>query len=137
MWGQPIQGITEIMNRILVSFACLTVLVAGTALADGDAAKGEKAFNKCKACHSAEDSSNKVGPYLKGVIGRAAGTAEGYNYSEAMKAFGAAGNVWDVEKLDAYLADPKGAIPGNKMTFAGIKKEDERKDIIAFLKTKM
>lgn len=124
------------MKNTLLSLAALIALGI-PALADGDAAEGQKAFKKCMACHAIEDAINKVGPSLKGVVGRTPGTAEGFNYSEAMKQFGAAGNVWDVEKLDAYIADPKGTIPGNKMTFAGIKKEDEREDIIAFLKTKM
>jgi cytochrome c len=124
------------MKNILFSLAALVVL-ATSALADGDAAEGQKAFKKCQACHTAEDATNKVGPSLKGVVGRTPGTAEGFNYSEAMKQYGAAGNVWDVAKLDAYLADPKGTIPGNKMTLAGIKKADERANIIAFLKTKM
>jgi cytochrome c len=124
------------MKNILYSLAALVALGA-QALADGDAAEGQKAFKKCQACHSAEDATNKVGPSLKGVVGRTPGTVEGFNYSEAMKQYGAAGNVWDVAKLDAYLADPKGTIPGNKMTLAGIKKADERANIIAFLKTKM
>lgn len=124
------------MKNILFSLAALVAL-GGQALADGDAAEGQKAFKKCQACHTVEDATNKVGPSLKGVVGRTPGTAEGFNYSEAMKQYGAAGNVWDVAKLDAYLADPKGAVPGNKMTLAGIKKEEERANIIAFLKTKM
>ncbi len=124
------------MNRFITAFAGLAAL-AVPAIADGDAAKGEKAFKKCQACHSAADTANKVGPYLKGVVGRAVATAEGFKYSEAMIQFGATGALWDVANLDAYMANPKTFIAGNKMTFAGIKKEDERQDIIAFLKTKM
>jgi cytochrome c len=124
------------MKRILTALAGLTLL-GGTAFADGDAAKGEKSFNKCKACHSTEAAANKVGPYLKGVVGRAVATAEGFNYSEAMKTFGSTGAFWDVTNLDAYLTNPKTFVPGNKMTFAGVKNDDERQNIIAFLKTKM
>lgn len=124
------------MNRILLTLAGLAAF-ATAAMADGDAAKGEKSFNKCKACHSAEDATNKVGPYLKGVVGRAVASAGGFNYSEAMKAFGATGAVWDIANLNSYMENPKAFVAGNKMTFAGIKKEDERENIIAFLKTKM
>ena len=97
-----------------------------------DAAAGEKVFNQCKACHTIEDGGpNRVGPNLHGVVGRKAASKEGFNYSDAMKN---AGLTWDEESLDKYLADPKGAVPGNKMAFAGVKNEQARKDLIAFLK---
>ncbi|NUB27899.1 cytochrome c family protein (plasmid) [Azospirillum brasilense] len=96
-----------------------------------DAAAGEKVFNQCKACHTIEAGGpNRVGPNLHGVVGRKAGSVETYKYSDAMKNAGA----WDEATLDAYLADPKGAVPGNKMAFAGVKNEQARKDLIAFLK---
>jgi len=106
------------------------VLGAGVAQADGDAAKGEKVFNKCKACHTLEAGKNRVGPSLAGLFGRAAGTVEGFKYSDAMKA---SGITWDEDSLKNYIADPKTAIPGNKMTFGGIKKEDDIEDLIAYL----
>lgn len=124
------------MKHILISLAALAAMT-GAALADGHAAKGEKVFNKCKACHSVADASNKVGPSLKGVVGRAVAIAEGYNYSDSLKEFAATGAVWDEANLDKYIADPKSIAPKGKMSFAGLKKEDERKDLIAFLKTKM
>ncbi|MBY3757483.1 cytochrome c family protein [Azospirillum formosense] len=96
-----------------------------------DAAAGEKVFNQCKACHTIEAGGpNRVGPNLHGVVGRKAGSVEAYKYSDAMKNAGA----WDEATLDAYLTDPKGAVPGNKMAFAGVKNEQARKDLIAFLK---
>jgi len=118
----------------------LTVLAlagfAGSALADGDAAEGEKVFRKCKTCHQVgPDAKNRVGPELNGIVGRTAGSAEGFKYSDAMMAKHGEGLVWTEENIDAYLADPKGFVPGNKMTFAGLKKEDDRKDVIAYLKT--
>lgn len=117
------------MIRTLLAVA-LVAAVPSLASAQ-DAAKGEKVYRKCKACH-AVDGKNKVGPHLDGVVGRAAGAVEGYNYSDALKN---SGKTWDEATLDAYLADPKGYIPGNKMIFAGLKKEDDRKDLIAYLKT--
>jgi cytochrome c len=97
-----------------------------------DAEAGKSVFNKCKACHSAEAGKNMVGPSLAGVAGRKAGEVAGFNYSEAMKG---SGKTWDDAALDAYLTDPKGAIPGNKMVFVGIKDEGDRKNLIAYLKT--
>lgn len=97
-----------------------------------DAEAGKSVFNKCKACHSAEAGKNMVGPSLAGVVGRKSGAVEGFNYSDAMKG---AGKTWDDAALDAYLTDPKGAIPGNKMVFVGIKDDADRKNLIAYLKT--
>lgn len=110
----------------------LAALVAanGAALAAGDAAAGAKVFLKCKACHDATEGKNKVGPTLKGLFGRTAGTVEGYSYSDANKN---SGIVWGEDTLKPYLADPKAVIPGTKMTFAGLKKEDEIENIIAYL----
>ena len=112
-------------------------LFAGPALADGDALAGEKVFKKCAACHTVADKTNKVGPHLVGVVGRKVAVAEGYNYSDSMKEYAATGAVWDENALDAYLENPKAIVLKTKMAFAGLKKEDERKDLIAFLKSKM
>ncbi|MEK0081847.1 c-type cytochrome [Benzoatithermus flavus] len=112
----------------------LAVLAAGTAMADGNAANGEKVFKRCQACHVANADQNRVGPSLHGLFGRKAGTKEGFNYSEAMKKKGEEGLTWDEETLAKYLEDPKAYIPGNKMAFPGLKKEDEREDVIAYLK---
>jgi cytochrome c len=106
-------------------------LTAGAASAQGDAEKGAKVFNKCKACHTVEaDGQHKIGPNLHGLFGRTAGTAESFKYSDAMAQ---SGIVWSPETVDAYLADPKGYIPNNKMAFVGLKKEDERANVIAYL----
>lgn len=113
-----------------VAAAALLVSGSGAALADGDAAAGKKVFNKCKVCHTVEAGQHKVGPSLAGVIGRAAGAAEDFNYSDAMKESGV---TWDVESLDKYLANPKEFIPGNKMAFVGLKKEEDRANVIAYL----
>lgn len=98
--------------------------------AEGDAAAGERVFVRCRVCHVPDQEQNRIGPHLVGVFGREAGTVEGYEYSEAMQE---ADVVWDEETLDAYLTDPRGFIPGNKMAFAGIRSEEERANLIAYL----
>lgn len=101
-----------------------------------DAAAGEKLFAKCRACHAVgEGAKNKVGPELNALIGRTAGTVEGFKYSPAMMKAGEAGLVWDETTLAQYLADPKGFVKGTKMAFAGLKKDDELANMIAYLKT--
>lgn len=117
-----------------IKFAGLAIclaFIAQPALADGDAAKGEKVFRKCKTCHDATSEKKKIGPHLVGLFGRTAGSVEGFTYSKAMID---SGIVWNEETLERYLADPKGAIPGTKMVFAGLKKEDDIENVIAYLK---
>lgn len=97
-----------------------------------DIDNGRRQFGLCRSCHTvAEGGPNLTGPNLHGVFGREAGAIEGYNYSEALKT---AGFVWDAEKLDAWLANPRTFLPGNRMTFAGLADEKKRIDLIAYLK---
>jgi cytochrome c len=117
---------------ILAAFAA-AVAFAVPAHADENEA-GEKVFMKCKACHDVEKGVNKVGPTLKGVVGRKAAAVPEYKYSEAMSAKGAEGLVWTDETLAAYLADPKKYVPGTKMAFAGLKKPEDLTNLIAYLK---
>jgi cytochrome c len=109
------------------------LMVGATSAMAADAAEGEKVYAACKACHSLEPGKKGVGPSLAGIYGRKAGTSEGFAYSEAMKAYGAA---WDETTLKAYIENPKGAIPGNKMAYAGLKDATKMADLLAFLKTK-
>lgn len=104
------------------------------AQADGDAALGKKVFYRCMACHEAETDRDKVGPHLLDIVGRTAGTAENFNYSQAMKDAGAAGLVWDEANLRAYLGAPKLKVPGNKMAFSGLTSDEDIANVIAYLK---
>ena len=115
----------------VVAATAMVVTLSGAALAaDGDVARGEKVFKKCKACHSLEAGQNKVGPTLAGVFGRQAGTLDGFKFSKAMVGLDI---VWDDSSLDKLLANPKGFIPGIKMAFPGLKKEADRIDVISYL----
>src|SRR6478752_9450418 len=97
-----------------------------------DAAAGEKVFAVCKACHQVGDTAkNAVGPILNGLIGRKAGTVEGYNYSPANKN---SGLTWDEATFTEYIQNPKAKVPGTKMTFPGLKDEQKIKDLLAYLK---
>ena len=103
-------------------------------MATADPAKGARSFRKCQACHNASDGAgNKVGPNLWDVLGGDVAKNTDFNYSSAMA--GVEGN-WEYEALDNYLASPSSAIPGNKMSFAGLRKATERADVIAFLRSK-
>ena len=103
------------------------------ALASGDVAAGEKVFKKCKACHVVDAEKHKTGPHLVNIMGRAAGSAAGYKkYSKAMKS---SGIVWNEETLDGYLEKPKAYVKGTRMVFAGLRKEEDRANVIAYLKS--
>ena len=121
--------------RAIALFAAISAitLVAGQAQAQ-DAAAGEKVFAKCKACHVADQDTNKVGPSLNDLIGKTAGTHAGYKYSKAMMDAGAGGLVWDEATLTTYLHDPKAMVKGTKMAFAGLKKDEDIANVIAYLK---
>ena len=116
------------MLRVLM--AAVLCAAAAPAMA-ADPAAGEKAFSVCKACHKVgEGAKNGVGPTLNGVVGRAAGSVEGYKYSDAMKN---SGLTWDEANLAEYLKNPKAKSEGNKMMYAGVKDDTKLADIIAYL----
>ena len=118
--------------KTLSALAVVTSLATASSALAQDAAAGKTSFNKCLACHAiGEGAKNKVGPELNGLDGRHSGSAPDYNYSDANKN---SGITWNKETFLEYIKDPKAKIPGTKMAFAGIKNEQEIKDLIAFLK---
>ena len=121
------------LRRLTASAAVL--FSASSALADGDAVAGAAVFKKCAVCHTATEHENHVGPSLMGVIGRPVATVPDYNYSPAMKAFGADGKVWDEALLRKYLPSPQFLVKGTKMTFPGLKSDKDLDNLIAYLKS--
>lgn len=97
---------------------------------------GARVFRKCAACHKiGEDAKNATGPELNGLIGRAAGSVEGFKYSKAMAEAGTGGLVWSEETLHEYLADPKGYVKGTRMSFAGLRSTEDIDAVVAYLKS--
>jgi cytochrome c len=118
------------MKKLMVA-AALIVMSMGAAVAQ-DVQKGENSFKKCLVCHAiGPGAKNKIGPELNGLDGRKAGTVPDYNYSDANKN---SGIVWDDATFKEYIKDPRAKIPGTKMTFPGIKNEQEINDLWAYLK---
>jgi len=115
----------------LLAAAVVSLGLSSTAMA-GDPALGEKVFKKCKACHVVDSDKNKTGPHLVNIMGRQAGSVEGFTkYSKAIKE---SGIVWDEATLDGFLEKPKAYLKGTRMAFAGLKKEEDRANVIAYLK---
>jgi cytochrome c len=118
-----------VVRAALVATSLL--VVAPVRVLAQDAAAGEKDFLVCRACHQiGPNAKNAVGPVLNGVIGRTAGTYPDYTYSEANKG---SGLVWTPDELDKYLTSPQTVVPHTKMIFPGLKDEQKRKDVIAYL----
>jgi cytochrome c len=122
------------MRKLTALLAVAAAFAAVNHAAAQDKAKrGEAVFKRtCAVCHTVEAGKNKIGPSLAGVVGRKAGSVQGFNYSEPMKKSDV---TWTEENLEKYLTDPKAFIPGNRMAFAGIKKEDDREAVIQYLET--
>ena len=113
--------------------ALIVMLSTPMAAQAGDIKAGEKVFKKCKACHVVDKEKNKTGPHLVGIIGRPAASVDGFKkYSKALKE---SGFVWDADTLDGYLENPKKYLKGGKMAFAGLKKQKDRDNIIAYFES--
>ncbi len=116
--------------------AALAAGLSVPALAEGDAAAGKKVYNKCKSCHAVgEGARNKVGPQLNGIVGAEIASVDGFKYSKAFKEKKAEGLVWTEQAIAAYLVKPRDYIPRTKMSFGGLKKEEDRVNVIAYLMT--
>ncbi|MGQ3671264.1 c-type cytochrome [Xanthobacter sp. TB0136] len=125
----------RLASLITAALAAATLAGASTAaLAEPDPAKGEKVFKKCMACHMiGPNAKPRVGPPLNGILGAKWAHFEGFKYSNDILKGAEEGKVWDDANLNNYLTNPKVLAPKGKMAFAGIKKDDERADLIAYL----
>ena len=129
----PRTNLTGTFTILVISLA-LTAIPGSASAQEGSAEDGAEVFKKCRACHDVgPDARNKVGPELNDIIGRKAGTVVGFAYSDANKAAGAKGLAWSQDTLLKYLEQPLSFMPGTKMAFAGLKDEQDRKDVIAYL----
>ena len=121
------------MKRLAIATALL-LAVAGAGLAHaqpaGDPVRGKAVYARCAACHDLNTGATRLGPSLKGVVGRTSGTMPNFNYSQAMKNKAV---TWDAASLDAYLAGPARYVPGNRMAFPPLANAQDRADLIAFL----
>jgi cytochrome c len=128
----------RMLQSCLGAMTCVA-MVLGTMTAamaqEGNPEEGAEVFKKCRACHDVgPEAKNKVGPLLNDIIGRHAGTIEGFAYSDANKTAGGKGLTWTEDVLFKYLENPIAFMPGTKMAFAGLKDAQDRKDLIAYLK---
>lgn len=120
----------------LLSFVLFSnFILVQAASATGNPAKGKQVFAKCMACHTIEEEKNRVGPHLMNILNRKAAKIEGFKYSQSMIKAGENGMIWDTETLTSYLAAPKQLIPGNKMSFPGLKNPTDIQDLIAYIRT--
>lgn len=118
------------MNSRIIIIAALGAFMSLPALAEGDPVKGQRVFKKCQACHTIEAGQHKIGPSLYNIVGAKAGAAETYKYSNAILE---ADIVWDDETLKAFLKAPRAVLPGSKMIFAGLRKDDDIENVIAYI----
>ena len=124
------------MRRFVPLGALLALApIAGARAQAGDPAAGQRVFNQCMACHTINQGGpNRVGPNLHGVVGRKAGSMEGFRYSANMKQLAEGGLTWDDDTLRRYLANPKSVVPQGSMAFPGIRNEQQLNDVIAYVK---
>jgi cytochrome c len=123
-------------HRLFLAAAAAFTLGASPVALAQDAAAGQRVFNQCRACHTIEAGGrNGVGPNLHGVVGRRAASIQGFRYSANMQELGQGGLNWTAENLQRYLTNPKDLVPRGSMAFAGLRQEQQRNDVIAYLET--
>ncbi len=126
------------MVRHFIAIGALIGFVGTPAMADhiGDVEKGAEIYKKCASCHRVgEGATHRVGPHLNGIFGRPAGGAgDGFRYSKGMIRAGNDGLIWELDKLEAYLENPKALVSGTRMSFRGLKLHQDRRDVLAFLR---
>lgn len=122
------------LRNVLISTTALLAAATGASAQEGNAANGEKLFEKCLVCHTENAPKSQRGPSLAGVFGRKAATGEDYPYSDAMRAAGAAGLVWNGKELEAFIKTPQKRVKGSWMTFSGVTGKQDIKDVVAYLK---
>ena len=125
---RPARRLSRLLGQVAVAAALASPLALASTYAQ--AQDGARVFNQCKACHSLDAGVNRVGPNLASLEGRVAGAVDGFRYSDALKN---SGITWDADTLGAYLADPRGYIPGNRMAFRGLRDEGQRMAVIEYL----
>ena len=123
----------NLISKALMSLAALAFIAVPASAAD--VAKGAKVYKKCVSCHMIGDKAkNRVGPQLNGIIGREIAALGDYKYSKAMVKYAAAEKVWSEDNLSAYLANPRKTVKGTRMAFAGLRKQADVDNVIAYLK---
>lgn len=128
----PVEDAMTADDAAITEEAAAPAATASFAGMTTDVKAGERVFALCRSCHVLEDGVNRVGPSLYNIVGRKSGTVAGYSYSEANKNSGV---TWTTDVLFEYLEDPKGFMPGTKMAFPGIKKPEDRANLIAYLES--
>lgn len=122
-----------LIGRALALAGALLAFPA-TVAAEGDPAAGERLFRPCMACHQiGEGAISRIGPHLNGLVGRTIGTVEGFRYSDTLTEAGLEGSLWSEAALSNFLENPRGYFPGTSMVFRGIRDEDDRADLIAYM----
>jgi cytochrome c len=126
-----------VIRKPLPSAVVLLGLAITGALADGDPVRGERVFQYCYSCHSVQpDETNLQGPNLHRIVGRRIASQEGFTYTPALRAFAQREERWSEALLDQYLAAPYKLVPKTSMAFPGIEAQDERADLIAYLRSR-
>ena len=120
----------NLIKYLLFIFIAALALQGAAQAQQGDAKRGQKVFENCRACHAADGATNEVGPSLRGIFGRKAGERDDYRYSPALKR---SGITWTAQTLDAFLTDPQKVVPANRMPYDGVPDARDRADLIAWM----